>query len=425
MLFTLTTATGPTRWDQAQIVVESLESSERKVVILGGSDARYVPTGHLVYAFEGVLFAIAFDADSLETAGGAVSIVEGVQRAPQINTANARYGFSDQGTLIYVPGQVSSGGANRSLGLSDRNGHIELLGLPPGSYSNPRVSPDGSRIAYMRDNGDDVDVLIYALSGASAPSTITFGEVNRYPIWSADGERVAFQSDREGDRGIFWQRADGRGTVERLTTPEEGVAHFPDAFSPDGETLSFTAVGDGESAVWMVALQELEAAVFAEEPSALLGQSVFSPDGRWIAYQSNETGTFEIIVQPLPPTGTKYRVPNTGGDIHAIWSPDGSELFYNPGPGQYVVVSVTTQPSLEFGNPVPVPRGFVGGPPSTVRNYDIMPDGEQFLAVFSSGATAGAPPQINVVLNWFEELKQQVPTGKLMSLKSGRQTGPI
>ncbi len=124
---------------------------------------------------------------------------------------------------------------------------------------------------------------------------------------------------------------------------------------------------------------------------------------------TNETGTFEIIVQPLPPTGTKYRVPNTGGDIHAIWSPDGSELFYNPGPGQYVVVSVTTQPSLEFGNPVPVPRGFVGGPPSTVRNYDFMPDGEQFLAVFSSGATGGAPPQINVVLNWFEELKQRVP----------------
>ena len=254
VLFTLTTATGPTRWDQAQIIVESLESRERKVVMLGGSDARYVPTGHLVYAFEGVLFAIAFDADSLETVGGAVSIVEGVRRASnrQANTAAAHYGFSDQGTLIYIPGPVSSVGANMSLGLSDRNGGIEFLGLPPGSYSNPRVSPDGSRIAYMRDNGDDVDVLIYALSGASAPSTITFGGKNRYPIWSADGERVAFQSDREGDLGIFWQRADGRGAVERLTTPEEGVAHIPDAFSPDGETLSFTAVGNGDSAVWMV-----------------------------------------------------------------------------------------------------------------------------------------------------------------------------
>ena len=111
VLFTLTTATGPTRWDQAQIVVESLESSERKVVILGGSDARYVPTGHLVYAFEGVLFAIAFDADSLETAGGAVSIVEGVQRSLNLqdNIASVHYGFSDQGTLIYVPGPVSSG----------------------------------------------------------------------------------------------------------------------------------------------------------------------------------------------------------------------------------------------------------------------------------------------------------------------------
>jgi len=270
----------------------------------------------------------------------------------------------------------------------------------------------------MRVNGNDVDIVIYELLGTSAPRPLTFGGVNRYPIWSADGEHVAFQSDREGDLGIFWQRADGTGGLERLTTPEEGVAHIPDAFSPDGETLSFTSVGKEESAVWMLALQEQEATVFAAEPSALLGQSVFSPDGRWIAYQSNETGTFEIIVQPLPPTGTKYRVPNTGRDHHASWSPDGSELFYVPGPNQLMGVAVTPQPRLEFGNPVPVPRGnFLGGAPDTIRNYDVMTDGEQFIAVFTSLAIAGdqsepveiEPAQINIVLNWFEELKERVP----------------
>ena len=421
VLFTLTSASGQTRWDQAQIVVQSLESGERKILWEGGSDARYVPTGHLIYALEGVLFALPFDLANLEISGGPVPIVEGVRRAfePQGNTASANYGFSDRGTLIYVPGPISAGvEAEVSLGMIDRTGHIEGVELPPGGYSNPRVSSDGDRVVYMRLNGDDVDIVIYELMGTSAPRPLTFGGENSYPIWSADGEHVAFQSDREGDLGIFWQRADGTGGLERLTTPEEGVAHIPDAFSPDGETLSFTAVGNDESAVWMFTLQEQEATVFAAEPSALLGQSVFSPDGRWIAYQSNETGTFEIIVQPLPPTGTKYRVPNTGGDHHASWSPDGSELFYVPGQYQFVVVAVTLKPRLEFGNPLAIPRGgFLGGPSTTIRNYDIMPDGERFIAVFPSATIAGdqsgptetADEQINIVLNWFEELKERVP----------------
>ena len=419
VLFTTTTVAGTNRWDEAQIVVQSLESGERKILWEGGSDARYVPTGHLVYALEGVLLALPFDLNNLAVSGGPVPMVEGVRRAidPALNTASANYGLSDGGTLIYVPGPVLAGILGEaSLGMIGRAGVIEGVGLPPGLYSNPRVSSDGNRVAYMRVNGSDVDIVIYELLGTSAPRPLTFGGMNSYPIWSADGEHVAFQSDREGDLGIFWQRADGTGGLERLTTPEEGVVHIPDAFSPDGETLSFTAVGKGESEVWMLTLKEQEATVFAAEPSALLGQSVFSPDGRWIAYQSNETGTFEIIVQPLPPTGTKYRVPNTGADHHASWSADGSELFYVPSGGLLMAVAVTPQPRLEFGNPEPVPReGFSGGPPGTIRNYDIMPDGEQIIAFFGaiavdqSGRTEVANPQINIVLNWFEELKERVP----------------
>ena len=359
--------------------------------------------------------AVTFDPIRLEVTGDPAPILEGVRHT---TPGWLDYALSDNGTLVYVPGAFG-GGDGASLGMIDRAGRIEGVGLPPGQYSNPRVSSDGDHVAYMRISGDDVDIVIYQLLGTSAPRPLTFGGVNRYPIWSADGEHVAFQSDREGDLGIFWQREDGTGGLERLTTPEEGVAHIPDAFSPDGETLSFTAVGKDESAVWMLALQEQEATVFAAEPPALLGQSVFSPDGRWIAYQSNETGIFEIMVQPLPPTGTKYRVPNTGGDHHASWSPDGSELFYVPGPNQLMGVAFTPQSRLEFGNPVSVPRGgFLGGPSNTIRNYDIMPDGEQFIAVFPSAAIAGdqseadetADEQINVVLNWFEELKRLVPT---------------
>ena len=144
-------------------------------------------------------------------------------------------------------------------------------------------------------DSDDANVWIYEVAGTTAPRRLTFEGANRYPIWLADGERVAFQSNREGDLGIFSQRADGTGPVQRLTTPDEGVAHVPDSVSPDGETLSFTAAEREGSAVWMLALESLEATPFAVEPSTFLSQAVFSPDGQWVAYQDNESGATAAV----------------------------------------------------------------------------------------------------------------------------------
>ena len=181
--------------------MQPLKSNESKTLIEGGSDARYVSTGHLVYALGGTLFAVPFDLRRLEVTGEAVPIVEGVRRAP--DTGVAQFSFSNTGSLIYIPGPVSTSSAQSSLALVDRKGGLEPLKLPPGAYEHPRVSPDGTRIVFATDDGKDANVWTYDLSGASAPRRLTFGGKNRFPIWSADGERVAFQSDREGDFGIF------------------------------------------------------------------------------------------------------------------------------------------------------------------------------------------------------------------------------
>jgi Tol biopolymer transport system component len=271
----------------------------------------------------------------------------------------------------------------------------------------------------MREVDGGADVWIYEVSGGTQPRQLTFGNGNRFPIWSADGDRIAFQTTRDGDAAIFWQLADGSGPVERLTTPPEGIVHTPDSFSSDGATMSYSAAtgsaatGPDQSEIWMLDLANNEETVFASEPGVLFQQSVFAPDARWVAYQSTQTGEDEIVVQPYPPTGARYQLPNTQDNHHPMWSPDGSELFYVPGSGQFRVVEVSTGSSLEFGNAESISAvEFVPGGPNVVRNTDMMPDGERFVSrsiLQSSPGAVGRYSQIRFVLNWFEELKERVP----------------
>src|SRR5262249_45528541 len=160
-----------------------------------------------------------------------------------------------------------------------------------------------------------------------------------------------------GDFGIFWQRADGTGSVERLTKAEKDTQHIPDSWSPDEQWLSFTLVKSGTQSVWLFSSKDKKTTPFADIAGGLLGRSVFSPDGKWIAYQSSETGRNEIFVQPFPATGTKYQITRGTDSHHPLWSPDGKELFYVPGPGQFVRVGVSTQSNFSVGNPTPVLPG--------------------------------------------------------------------
>ena len=407
---------------RALIAVQNLKSGVRKIVHEGGSDARYLPTGHIVYALGGTLFALPFNLKRLEVSGSAVPVVEGVQRGSTGSAGDAQFDVSENGSLLYVPGAPGLPGANQtSLALIDRKGAVEPLKLPPGAYGFPRLSRDGMRVAYEADEGKESGIWVWELSGAHAPTRVTLAGTgaNRYPVWAPDGERIAFQSDREGAPAIYWQRADGAGTAERLTEPDKDAYPIPDSWSPDGQTLAFTVAKNYSAAtekatLWMLSVRDKRATVFGESPVSDYGRAVFSPDGHWLTYQDREgAGAWQIYVQPFPATASKYQISREGNyNRHPVWSPDGKEIFYIAGVGSAVDdVSVTLQPSFTSSALTALPRPFTPGVAPQVRNYDVLPDGKHFLGVVPAGqpqAGAAAAPQLQVVLNWSEEVKQSL-----------------
>jgi serine/threonine-protein kinase len=413
VLFTVLGSGTSDQWDKARIVVESLKSHDRKTVFEGGSDARFLPTGHIVYAVGGVLFAIPFDVRRLEVSGGSTPIVEGVRRATAGSTAAAFFSVSDNGSLIYSPGPVSDSSVGLDVALIDRNGTTTPLKLPPARYEFPRVSPDGTRIAVQTDDGKDANVWIYELSRTTSVRRLTNGGRNRFPIWSSDSQRVAFQSDREGDLGIFWQPADGSGTAERLTKPDKDTAHVPESWSPDGKRFIFAVTKGSTNTLWTFSLPDKKAVPFGDVQSMFLPAASFSPDGRWVAYTAAvaDASGISVFVQPFPITGPKYLVAGLG--IHPWWSPDGKELLYRQR-GQAFAVSVTTQPTFAFGHPMPVNAGPIRERgPQVEREHDMTRDGKRFVGVIAGGTAQSATTpasQLQVVLNWFEELKARVPT---------------
>jgi serine/threonine-protein kinase len=408
LLFTLVKRTNAAmdRFDEGQIVLQSLKTRERRLLHESGIDARYVPTGHIVYASGGTMFAVPFNLSTLAVTGGAVSVVEGVRR--EVGSSAMSFAFSDSGSMVYVPGPLVTG--RQGLVLFDRKGSREPLELPPGRYDFPRVSPDGQRVAFETMDGKEAAVSVYELSRTTSVRRLTFGGNNRFPIWSADGRRVTFQSTREGDSAIFWQPADG-GAVERLTKPEQGASHTPESWSPDGDVLLFSATKDFVSSLWTFSLKQRTATPFGDvKDSAIPADAMFSPDGRWVAYQTRPSGMGEgdTYVQPFPPTGAKYLIAPGG---RPLWSRDGKELFFVPAPGVFMAVTINTQPTFTFTNPVSLPRGFGVAIPSSPRTFDILPDG-RFIGVAPPGQSpsGSSSAQIHVVIGWFDELKRRVPT---------------
>ena len=398
------------RVNRGQIVVQNLKSGARKILVQEGTSAHYLATGHLIYQLNGILYAVAFNPRRLEIAGSPVGILEGVMHS----AVTTYYAISESGSLVYMPGPVSAAGVQNVLARIDRKGEAEPLKMPPSACGFPRVSPDGSRVAYQVDDDDGSSVWICDLAAASAPRRLTLSGSgsNRYPIWSSDGQRVAFQSERQGDYGIWWQRADGSAAAERLTRAEKGVAHIPDSWSPDGQTFSFTEEKKGVSEVWTFSVRESKATLFASAPNALLGRSAFSPDGHWIAYQLNALPNSRVYVRPFPPTEAAYVAPEDFDMHHPVWTPNGKELFYVPGPSQLGSVTITTKPGVSFGSPTRAPKsGFITNVPATVRTFDVLPDGEHLIGIVNAGAAQSGTttaPQIQVVLNWFEDVKQRV-----------------
>jgi len=408
MLFTVRKIQNRT-WDTADIVAQRVNATERQTLIRGGSDARYVPTGHIVYAVGGTIFAVPFDVQRARVTGPPAPVIDGVRRATGAITGApaAQMAISASGSLIYVPGPTSTSLAQRELVFFDRRSGSEPLKLPKNLYLYPRISPDGKLLAYETDNGTDAVIWVYELSGLTAPRRLTFGGRNQFPIWSGDSQWIAFQSDRESDGGIFRQRVDGTG-LERLTKAEPKTSHIPESWSRDGRTMSFTsAAGDSTSRLMLFSMDQQKSAAIANLQSPSAFNSVISPDGRWIAYSYRATGTATIQVQPIPANGTVYEVSKDAGAHHPLWSPDGTELFYFPLAGPLTGVRVTTKPVFAVSEPIVINAGLLANTnPLTPMNHDVTRDGQHFIATFEGLGTA---PQINVVLNWFQELKGSVP----------------
>jgi Tol biopolymer transport system component len=426
LLFTIAKiADGPARWDKAHIVVQSMTTKARQTVVEGGTDARYLPTGHLVYALGGTVYAVPFDASRRQATGGAVPVIEGVRR-PAAGTGAAQFATSTNGSLVYLPGPVGMATTDRALAVADRTGAMTRLPLAPGPYVYVRASRDGARLAIGSDDGKEAIVWIDELAGGRAMRRLTFGGQNRFPIWSPDGQRVAFQSDRERDSGIFSQRADGNGPAERLTKAATGEVHVPESWSPDGRYMSFSVLKGVALSLWVLSIADGKAMPYGDVQSAEPIGSVFSPDGRWVAYSSTPTPTAGagvlpnrgVYIQPFPATGAYYQVPKSQPqqlDFHPVWGPKGAELFYVPSAasGHLAAVSITTQPNVVFGTPATLQARVTASRLSTeTRAYDILPDG-RFVGLVGASETEPFPiassGQLRVVLNWFEELKQRVP----------------
>jgi serine/threonine-protein kinase len=400
-------------WDTAKIVALRLRTGERKTLIEGGSDPHYVATGHLLYAVSGAMFAVRFDPKRLEVDGERVPILNGVGRTgiARTSTGMMQFSVSDTGSAIYLAPSSSTAVDPPKLMFVDRAGKAEPLKLPPGLYERPRISPDGTQLTFGSQDATGAKIWIYALSGVSAMRQLTFEGKNQFPIWSADGQHVAFQSDRDGDTAIFWQRSDGSTKAERLTRPDPGTTHVPESWSRDGDHFLYTVEKGGIKALWVFSMTAKKGEPFSAVQSRRLISPEFSPNSRWVAYTLTNPGMNQVFIEPFPATGAKRFLVGVGA--RPQWSPDGKELFFYNGDRTFVV-TVTTDPGFATTEPVALPFNVYGGRgPGFGRDADIMPDGKRFVALVSpstSSVAGGVGRQFDVVLNWTEELKQRVPS---------------
>jgi eukaryotic-like serine/threonine-protein kinase len=397
--------TSSDNWTNAQVAVQSLGTGERRNLVQGGMYPNYAPSGHLVYAQGGSLMAVPFDPQRLAVTGTAIPVLEGVLQST--SSGDAEYSFSATGSLVYVPGGVQVQATQRRLVWVSRNGAEQPLAAPAHDYRLPRLSPDGRRIALVNDE-PETQVWLYDLSRETL-SRFTFeGNDNIFPVWTPDGKWIAFNSNKEGSaHNIFWLLADGSGGLERLTTSEYGQA--PSSWSPDGQLLAFVEFNPTTGAdIWVLRMGDRKAQPFLRTPFNEAA-ATFSPDGRWLAYTSDESGRFEIYVQPYPGPGGKRQI-STDGGTEPAWNPNGRELFYRSG-DKMMAVDIATQPTFAAGKPRMLFEGPYVPTGTTSPNYDVSPDGKRFLMLKPTEQAEAAPTQINVVLNWFEELKRRVPTG--------------
>ncbi len=393
---------------ESQIVIQRIGSNERKVLFKGGVALGYVPTGHIVYALTkdniGTLYAMPFDLDKLKITGGPIPLLEGFRA----------YAFFNSGTLVYVPSPQSvAGGSERALVWVDRHGKETPIAASPKDYRNPKISPDGNKMAVAFNAGGKSDIWIWDFLRENM-TRLTLNEPREFPLWTLDGKRVAFSGGATLNE-IYWKSADGTGEEEKLgSAPSLSV--IPSSWARDGKTLVAGTYDIGGAGVnldiglitpeskgeWKPLLKESYIEAWAE----------ISPDGRWMAYQSDVSGKPEVYVRPFPDVNKGKSTVSTTSGTFPLWSPDGRELFYRNGDA-VMAVKVETDPAFKPGKPEVLFQGkYVQL--TNRATWAIGRDGRFLMmkAVESAGKAPAAesPRKIHVVLNWLEELKPRVPT---------------
>jgi serine/threonine-protein kinase len=440
-------------FDDARIDAFTLDTKKRRTLVQGGFSARYSPSGHLVYARAGSLYAVPFDAARVEVTGLPVKVVNDVFMST--NSGAANFDISRTGALAYLQGRAEGG--ERTLVWVDRQGNATPLPLPPRSYVFPRISPDGRQLAYEVE-GVNHDLYTYD-PARDVVSKMTTDGMSHAPVWTPDGKRIAFRSWKAGTMTMWWMPADRSAPEERLT--EIGERQSLASFSPDGRYALFDQMDVGSTAtggmgdgpgngmagggsmgmtdsgsmgmagggsmamggdanmatmgtgnhIWVLPMEGDRTPKPFVRTRFMEGSARFSSDGRWVAYCTNEPGKSEVFVQPWPGPGARIQVSSEGG-TDPIWSHDGKELFYRNG-DKMMVVAVTTQPTFQASKPRVLWEGHYShglnsscGPPGTTEaNYDVSSDGQRFLMV-KDLAQDNVSRRIVVVVNFAEELKR-------------------
>jgi WD40 repeat protein len=389
-----------------QVAVLDLKNGQQKTLIRGGAHPAYADSGHLVYAALGALRAVRFDPVKLDILSDPVPVMDDVMMGRNA----ADFSVSRSGALLYVPGGDSASTA-RTLAWIDRNGREEPIKAPPRGYLSVDLSPDDTRIAVSATDLSNPDIWIVDLA-RGLPTRLTFDPgADTNPVWTPDGRWIAFRSTRGGAPNVFRRAADGTGDDERLTSSPN--SQIPFAFSPDGLRLVFNEAVPGTGLDLFVVSsdgkgtpQPLVQTAFVETNADL------SPDGRWLVYQSNESGRNEVYVRPFPNAGSggHWLVSGNGGTVPA-WGRTGTEIFYVEPGNSLMAVPIRTSPTFSVGTPTKVvDPGFVVTSPT--RTYDVSRDGRRVLVIKNPQADLSGkatPASMIVVLNWFEELKARLP----------------
>ena len=407
VLFTIGAQTGGL--DNASIAALDLQTQTSTILVQGGRDAHYVESGHLVYVAAETLRAVPFDLKRLAVRGPAVPVVP---RLVTMRYGEGDFGVARDGTLVYVDVTAGSQSARaRTLVWVDRTGKEEPIAAPTRSYEAPRISPDGKQVA-LAITDQEADIWVWDLVRADLRRLTFEPGVDTFPVWTPDGQRIVYSSQSGGALNVWWKAANETGSAERLTTSANN--QWPSSISSDGKQIVLTELTPtmGRDLMLLTLDGSHRVTPLLQTPFDEL-RGIISPDGHWLAYESNSSGQFEIWVRPFPNTSVAQYQISTSGGTRPAWAHNGKELFFMGVDGALMGVPVeATATKWNAGTPTKLlePRYYTGGG-NPNRSYDVSPDGRRFLMIKAASADpTTVPPNIIVVLHFDEELKRLVPT---------------